>query len=84
MLSAGDGGRSARGARAGSVASGISSRPSPSATVAASSSCTLRSPATIRILISSRSHLLSSNVNASAMCPRSMSVWLIQNCRAWL
>jgi hypothetical protein len=77
MLSAGEAGRSRRGWRAGSADAGSSRRPRPSATVAASSSSTFRSPATMRVLISSRSHLLSSNVNASAMCLRSTSVWLM-------
>ena len=69
--------------RAASSGSG-SSMPRPSATLVASSSETLRSPATIRIRMASVSTLLSSNTNASAMWVCSMSVWLSQNWRAWL
>jgi hypothetical protein len=83
MLSAGDGARPSTGARAASRGSG-SSMPRPSATLDASSSDTLRSPATIRIRMASVSTLLSSNTNASAMWVCSMSVWLSQNWRAWL
>ena len=38
----------------------------------------------MRVRMAGASTLLSSNVKASTMCWRSMSVWLTKNWRAWL
>ena len=82
--SAGEGGRSVLGSRAAGCGSGKASMPSPSAACLASPSSTFSRPPTFRLRISRFWHLLSSKVNASTMCRRSTSVWLRQNCRAWL
>ena len=84
MLRAGDGARSVIGDRAGVDAGGRSARPSPSATIAANSSSTLRKLATMRTRMSMRSTFESSNTNELTMCVCSTGVWLAKNRRAWL
>jgi hypothetical protein len=83
--SAGDDSTSGRGARSSTFgnASGTS-KPSPAATRSASSSVTLRRPATMRLRIATVCTFVSSKRNAFTMCAFSTSVWLFQKSRAWL